>query len=111
MALLSASYISGTAFLALSALLESRGTGDRDERSLRFVGGLAHGTETVIVYVLFCLFPANAATIAWVLTAAVAITAVQRVAHGVRVLRPPTARQTPVPSRGETDVPLSGAAP
>ena len=62
------------------------------EQSLRFVGGLAEGTETVIGYVRFCLFPANAAAIAWVFTAAVAIAAVQRVAHGVRVLRPPTAR-------------------
>ena len=101
-ALLSAYYISGTAFLALSSLLERRSTGDRDERSLRFVGGLAEGTETVIVYVLFCLFPANAAPIAWVFTVAVAITAVQRVVQGVRVLRPTTAHQTPVPSRGET---------
>ena len=108
-ALLSASYISGTAFRALSSLLESRGTGDRDERSLRFVGGLAQGTETVIVYVLFCLFPANAATIAWVLAAAVAITAVQRVAHGVRVLRPPTARQTPFPAVGRPMSPFPAA--
>ena len=75
-ALLTAYYVSGTAFLALSSLIERRSrTGAvevGDERSLRFVGGLAEGTETVIVYVLFCLFPPYAALIAWVFTAAVA---------------------------------------
>jgi phosphatidylserine synthase len=61
LALLCAYHLSGTAFLALSSLLERRGVGideaiDRaggryfDGRPLRFVGGLAEGTETVVVY-------------------------------------------------------------
>ena len=84
LALLTAYYVSGTAFLALSSLIERRGSDRgggsiRDGRSLRFVGGLAEGTETVIVYVLFCLFPGHAALIAWVFTAAVAVTAAQRI--------------------------------
>ena len=102
--LLTAYYVSGTAFLALSSLIErrrsdrsrsDRGGSDRgggdvgDERSLRFVGGLAEGTETVIVNVLFCLFPGHAALIAWVFTAAVALTAAQRIGYGVRILRRP----------------------
>ncbi len=87
-ALLTAYYVSGTAFLALSSLRERRRESLGDERSLRFVGGLAEGTETVIVYVLFCLLPAYAAPIAWVFAAAVAVTAVQRVSLGIRVLRP-----------------------
>ncbi len=88
LALLTAYYVSGTAFLALSSLMERRGGGEGDERSLRFVGGLAEGTETVVVYVLFCLFPAQAQMIAWIFTAAVAVTAVQRIAYGVTVLTP-----------------------
>ncbi len=95
-ALLTAYYVSGTAFLALSSLLERRGqTMDdaashfADGRSLRFVGGLAEGTETVAVYVLFCLLPGHANGIAWTFTVAVAITALQRVALGVGLLRPP----------------------
>ncbi len=91
LALLCAYYVSGTAFLALSSLLERRsgnGSGPaRDGRSLRFVGGLAEGTETVVVYVLFCLFPGHAAVIAWLFTAAVAVTAAQRIGYGVTVLR------------------------
>ncbi len=95
LALLTAYYVSGTAFLALSSLLERRSRFRPDEpgdgRSLRFVGGLAEGAETVVVYVLFCLFPAQAALIAWIFTAAVAITAAQRIGHGVRILRRPSA--------------------
>jgi len=86
-ALLSAYYVSGTAFLALSSLLERRGSSVGDGRSLRFVGGLAEGTETVIVYILFCLLPGQAELIAWLFTAAVAITAGQRVLLGVALLR------------------------
>lgn len=41
-----------------------------DGRSIRFVGGLVEGTETVIAYVAFCLFPAHAALVAWLFTTA-----------------------------------------
>lgn len=105
-ALLCAYYVSGTAFLALSSLVEKRGVDTRggdDGRSLRFVGGLAEGTETVAVYVLFCLSPEHAALIAWCFTVAVAITAVQRIASGVHTLRRPAttilAPDPPVRSR------------
>ncbi len=85
-ALLSAYYVSGTALLAVSSLLERRRHSRGDERSLRFVGGLAEGTETVVVYALFTVFPSQAELIAWLFAVAVAITAGQRIAFGVRVL-------------------------
>lgn len=101
--LLTAYYVSGTAFLSLSSLIERRGDDlDEDGRSLRFVGGLAEGTETVVVYVLFCLFPGQATLIAWLFTTAVAITAVQRIGHGVHVLRRPAPRRSPDASRAST---------
>lgn len=90
-ALLVAYYVSGTAFLALSSMLERRRSegvrSSGDERSLRFVGGIAEGTETVIVYVLFLLLPEHTELIAWSFTVAVGVTALQRVAEGVVVLR------------------------
>ncbi len=98
-ALLTAYYVSGTAFLALSSLVERRG-GDGadpagghsgDGRSLRFVGGLAEGTETVVAYVLFCLFPAHVTGLAWVFAALVFVTAGQRVWLAFTLLRPRTA--------------------
>ena len=110
LALLSAYYVSGTAFLALSSLLERRGTTiAADGRSLRFVGGLAEGTETVVVYALLCLLPDRAELLVWVFTAAVAVTAAQRITLGVAVLR---RRSTPFPAGGPgtTHDPRAGAA-
>ena len=84
-------YLSGSAFLALSSVLERRGESERsggsDGRSLLFIGGLAEGTETVIAGVLFCLFPQYAEQIAWGFAAAVGVTVLQRVALGVHLLR------------------------
>ncbi len=92
--LLGTYYLSGTAFLALSSVLERRGEAgraDRDQlsdgRSLLFVGGLAEGTETVVVYALICLMPQHLSAIAWLFAAAVAVTAVQRIALGIHLLR------------------------
>ncbi len=87
--LLTAYYISGTAFLALSSLAERRRQRLGDERSLRFTGGLAEGTETIAVYLLLFLLPGAATVIVWAFTAAVAITAVQRVITGLTLLRSP----------------------
>ena len=99
LALLLAYYISGSTFLALSSLLEKRGVAATDERSLRFVGGLAEGAETIAVYVLFCLLPADAAPIAWGFAAAVAVTALQRVWVGARLLAgAPTGAPTDAPA-------------
>lgn len=94
LALLLAYYVSGTAFLALSSLLERRRQQYGDTRSLRFVGGLAEGTETVIVYVLLCLLPGDAGLIVWIFAGAVGITAIQRIIVGAGLLR------TPAPRRG-----------
>jgi phosphatidylglycerophosphate synthase len=94
-ALLTAYYISGTAFLALSSLAERRRARLGDERSLRFVGGLAEGTETITVYILLFLLPSQAVVIVWAFTAVVAVTAAQRVVIGLRLLREPAGVKPP----------------
>lgn len=81
-------YASGTTLLALSSILERRGAGRCDERSIRFAGGLAEGTETIVVYVLFCLLPDEAQVIAWAFAGAVALTAAYRIREGLKVLAP-----------------------
>jgi len=102
-ALLTAYYISGTAFLALSSLAERRRVRLGDERSLRFVGGLAEGTETIAVYILLFLLPGHAVLITWAFTAVVAVTAAQRVVIGVRLLREPAGTTpTGLPGGGGT---------
>lgn len=54
-------YVNGTALLALASLTERRRLERRDERSIRFIGGLAEGTETIVAHSLFCILPAAAA--------------------------------------------------
>lgn len=87
LALLLAYYSSGAALLALSSLLEKRRVATEDERALRFAGGLAEGAEIIVVCVLFCLVPGDAEGIAWGFTAALAVTAGQRIVAGARMLR------------------------
>jgi phosphatidylglycerophosphate synthase len=84
--LLASYYLNAGAWLAYSSLAERRRLAVGDDRSLRFVTGVAEGTETVVAYTLFCLLPAAAATIAWVFAVAVAATVLQRLVHAVRTL-------------------------
>lgn len=87
-ALLGAYYVNGAALLAFDAAAERSGAAHRsDGRSLRFLGGLAEGTETIVVHSLFCLLPVFAGPIAWTFAAMVAVTAVWRVVDGVAALR------------------------
>ena len=84
--LLGAYYVSGAAFLAWSSLAERRARVVGDNRSLHFVGGLAEGAETIVVYALLCVWPAATREILWVFAAAVVFTALQRIGFGWRAL-------------------------
>lgn len=85
-------YVNGTAFLALSSVVERRRhrTGLEDERSFVFAPGLAEGAETVLVHALLVTFPAAMRWIAWGFALVVALTIAQRVRLAVRVLGAPT---------------------
>ncbi len=80
-------YVNGTAFLAFSSLAERAGRQRDDGRSLSFLGGLAEGTETIVVHSAWLVFPGAAAQIAVVWAAVVGVGALQRVAEGYRALR------------------------
>ena len=82
-------YVNGAAFLAFSSVAERRGAQIDDGRSLSFLGGLAEGTETVIVHSLWCVLPGYAAQIAWVWAAVVGVSATQRIIGGYATLRRP----------------------
>lgn len=92
-AVLIAYYLSGSAFLGWSAAAE-RDRGDRpgpelrldDDRTVRFVGGLAEGFETIVAYAAICLMPDKAELILWVFAAMVLVTAGQRVHFAVHDL-------------------------
>jgi phosphatidylglycerophosphate synthase len=88
--LLAAYLVNNVALLSFSSMIERLGLGLGDERSLRLTTGLAEGTETIVVYVLFCVLPGASEMIAWAFAALVAMTAVQRVAQATRTLRAPS---------------------
>lgn len=87
LAVLLAYYVNGATFLAFSSIAERTGARIDDGRSLSFLGGLAEGTETVLVHALWCLFPGSAGEIAWVWAALVGASAAQRTVTGYRRLR------------------------
>ncbi|MBS1679672.1 MAG: CDP-alcohol phosphatidyltransferase family protein [Actinobacteria bacterium] len=84
--LLATYLVNNVALLSFSSVVERLGLGLGDVRSLRLTTGVAEGTETIVAYVLFCLFPEAAAGIAWAFAALVAVTAVQRVVSAARIL-------------------------
>lgn len=91
LAVLLAYYVNGAAFLAFSAAaerVERTGGSARleDGRTFSFIGGLAEGTETIVVHSLWLLVPGAAPVVAWVWAGVVGVSAVQRVVLGRRLL-------------------------
>ncbi len=80
-------YLSGTALLAASALLDRRGIGRVDDRSISLLGGVAEGLETMVAYVAILIAPSSAQWVEWTFTFMVLLTVVQRVVWTRRVLR------------------------
>ncbi len=80
-------YLNGAAFLAFSSIAERSGRRLDDGRSLSFLGGLAEGTETVVVHALWLLFPDLAWRIAVGWAVVVLLSAGQRMVAGYRSLR------------------------
>jgi phosphatidylserine synthase len=89
LAVLLAYYLNGSAFLAFSSIAERTGHRLDDGRSLSFLGGLAEGTETIIVHSLWVLVPGAASPIAWAWAGIVGLSAAHRMIAGYRTLRAP----------------------
>lgn len=87
LAVLLAYYLNGTAFLAFSSIAERSGDTIDDGRSFSFLGGLAEGTETIIVHSLWVLLPGVAGPVAWVWAAIVGISVTQRIVGGYLTLK------------------------
>ncbi len=80
-ALLFAFYANGASFLAYAVMAEKRKliTAARGQKSLFFTTGLAEASETIAVFVTFCLFPAWFAPIAWGFAALTLYTTLSRI--------------------------------
>ncbi len=74
-------YVNGASFLGYAVLAEKHGqtTSARGLKSLYFTGGLLEGTETIALFVAFCLWPGLFALLAVLFGAATLFTAISRV--------------------------------
>lgn len=74
----------GSTFLAYAAIAAKRGlsTRIRGRKSIYYLGGLAEGTETILVFLAACLFPDFFGVIAWGFGALCVATALGRLYAG-----------------------------
>lgn len=79
--LIFAFYANGASFLAFAIMAEKHGlsTDQRGEKSIFFTTGLAEATETIAVFVAFCLFPTYFALIAYLFAIVCFYTTVVRI--------------------------------
>ncbi len=88
--LLSSFYVNSTSWTYLAALLEKRrqGAGARGElTTITMPGGLIEGTETVLFYTLFLLFPGGSVYLFTLMGLLVGATIVQRLVWAMERLR------------------------
>jgi phosphatidylglycerophosphate synthase len=81
-------YANGASFLTYALMIEKRGLEghDRGSKSLVYTTGLAEGTETIVVFVAFCLFPDWFSPIAYIFAAIVVVTTITRIILAYQVL-------------------------
>lgn len=79
-------YVNGASFLAYAIMAEKRGlkTDLRGQKSLFFTTGLAEATETLAIFVAFCLLPHWFAPLAYGFAALTFYTALSRIVLAVR---------------------------
>jgi phosphatidylglycerophosphate synthase len=88
-AVLLASFIgTGASFLAFAVMAERRGltAGDQPRKGLFYLGGLTEGSETLLCFVLMCLWPGQFALWAYGFAVLCGITIVSRIVGGARAL-------------------------
>ncbi len=88
-ALLLASFVcTGASFLGRALLAQQRGEPDdgaRGRKSFFHSAGLVEGTETIVAFVLFCLFPTSFPTLAAIFAALCVWTAAARVVEAAKI--------------------------
>lgn len=89
-AVLIASFVgTGASFLAFATLADKHSvrSPDFEYKSLYYLNGLAEGTETIVCFVLMCLFATYFAQLAWLFSILCLITATNRIIFGYRTLK------------------------
>lgn len=79
----------GGSFLAFAIIAEKRKHTSpiQQKKSFFYSVGLMEGTETILFFVLFCIFPAEFSTLAWVFGSLCWLTTILRILNGWRTFR------------------------
>lgn len=79
----------GSSFLAFSVIAAKRGlaTDTHGPKAIYYLGGLAEGAETMIVFALICLFPEYFAWFAWIFGGLCWLTTATRLAWAIHAFR------------------------
>lgn len=79
----------GSSFLAFAVMAERRGIENivYPNKGIYYLGGLTEGSETIICFVLFCLFPSFFAVLAFLFATLCFITTLTRIVGGYLSLR------------------------
>lgn len=88
--LLASFYVNAASWMYLAALLEKRAIGAAtggEETSVTMPSGIVEGTETILLFSLYILFPAALGPLFLITAALVTLTALQRLAWSARHLR------------------------
>lgn len=78
----------GSSFLAYAIMAERRSLADQrlPDKGFYYLGGLAEGTETIIFFVLVCVFPPLFPVLAWLFGAICLLGTAARIVYGYRTL-------------------------
>lgn len=79
----------GSSFLAFGIMAERRGLDNiiYPHKGIYYLGGLAEGTETLVCFILFCLFPSHFPLLAYCFASICLVTMVTRIIGGYLILR------------------------
>lgn len=77
----------GCSFLAFAVLAAKRGITSMEypDKGFYYLGGLTEGTETILLFVVMCLFPAWFPVLAYGFAALCLLTIISRIATGIRI--------------------------
>jgi hypothetical protein len=78
----------GATFLAFAAIAAKRGIDNLryPNKSLHYMGGLTEGFETIVAFIIFCLWPAEFPLLAGLFAVACWVTAITRLYSGYQML-------------------------
>ena len=79
----------GSSFLAYAIMAERYQLKDLrlPDKGFYYLGGLAEGTETIIFFILFCLFPSFFPVLAWIFAVCCWLSTLMRILYGYRSLK------------------------